>query len=295
MNVIILALLPITAYTIESIRCVNFYGIETVRKAPVCDWEHEPRWYLQQLKDGYGLNTVRIPYSGEYASGDDFSQMDALIKTCNDMGLKVVLDYHRTYATHQGSVPTERITLGTFLDIHLNLLTRYQDQVWGVSIFNEFQVTDSNFANSINHMTVNAIESQFPGKYQYFIGCPDWGHDCSHVTIPTGLENRTYVDIHQYAFTDNPTIRDTVFPDRIPAENWFVGEIGCKSEELPWLRSYLEYLKRRGIANLCYWTIANSWDTGGLWQDDCRTIEQAKVDLLAQFYKHRRRLRYIEL
>jgi hypothetical protein len=286
------------------IRCVNFYGIETERKCPVCDWQHDPRWYLQKLKDGYGLNTVRLPYSREYASGSDFSKMDEMINTCKDMDIKVILDYHRTYSSHQGKIPTEGITIGQFLDTHVRLLNRYQDKIWGLSVFNEIQINDQKYTNQINHMVVNAIESQFPNKYNYFLGCADWGHDCSNITIPQGFENRTFIDIHTYPFTDNQMTRAVTFPDRIPSENYFVGEIGCKDEEIQWLRNYLEYLETRHIQNLCFWTISHSWDTGGLWKDDCNTIEQAKMDLLADFFNHTlplppytRRLRrhYIEL
>lgn len=268
------------------IRCINFYGIETPRMAPVCDWMHEPKWYLQQLKDGYGLNTVRLPYSREYAKGSNFKQMDLVIDACQTLGLNVILDYHRTYASHQGSIPTEGITLGEFLDTHIGLLQRYQDKIWGVSVFNEIQVNNSRYTNHINHLVVNAIESQFPGKYFYFMGCPTWGHNCSGITIPEGFENRSYIDIHQYAFTDNQTTRAISFPDTIPADRYFIGEIGAKPEEIPWLQEYLRYLLQRNISNLCFWTIAHSSDTGGLWKDDCSTIEQQKIDLLADFFNH---------
>jgi Cellulase (glycosyl hydrolase family 5) len=286
------------------IRCVNFYGIETERKCPVCDWQHDPRWYLQKLKEGYGLNAIRLPYSREYATGNDFRKLDEMIDTCKEMDIKVILDYHRTYSTHQGKVPTEGITLGQFLDTHIGLLNRYQSKIWGVSVFNEIQITDGNYTNRINHMAVNAIESQFPDKYYYFLGCANWGHDCSSITIPQGFENRTFIDIHQYPFTDNQTTRAIMFPDRIPSENYFVGEIGCKNEEIGWLRTYLDYLETRRIRNLCFWTISHSSDTGGLWKDNCETIEQEKVDLLADFFNHsvplppcarRLRRRYIEL
>jgi hypothetical protein len=212
--------------------------------------------------------------------------MDLMIDTCRDLGLNVILDYHRTYASHQGKVPTEGITLGAFVDTHIGLLQRYQDKVWGVGIFNEIQVPYGNYTNYINHMIVNAIESQFPNKYRYFLGCPSWGHDCRNATLPVGLEDRSFIDIHQYAFTDNQTTRNTTFPSRIPPSNYFVGEIGAKSEEIPWLSAYLDYLGARGIDNLCFWTIAHSSDTGGLWKDDCTTMEDTKVSLLAKFFNH---------
>jgi hypothetical protein len=301
----LLAILPLVLST--PIRCVNFYGLETERKCPVCDWQHQPDWYLQKLQDGFGLNTIRLPYSREYVLGGDLTKMDQMIATCNEMGIRVILDYHRTYSTHQGKTPTEGITLGQFMDTHLGLLNRYKEKVWGVGIFNEIQLTDGNYTDRVNHMMVNAIESQFPGMYTYFLGCANWGHDCSKMTLPLGLENRSFIDIHQYPFTDNSTTRGTVFPDRIPSQNYFVGEIGCKDEEIQWLDAYLEYLESRNISNLCFWTISHSYDTGGLWKDDCNTQIQAKIDLLAEFWNHtapppcirRRRLRskhpYIEL
>lgn len=303
---LLLLLMPIllTAYPI---RCVNFYGIETERKAPVCDWQHEPQYYLEQLKAGYGLNTIRLPYSRDYVLGNDFRKMDALIDTCQSLNISVILDYHRTYCTHQGKTPTEGITLGQFLDTHLTLLNRYQNKIWGVSVFNEIQITDSNYTNRINHMVANAIESQFPNKYQYFFGCANWGHDCSGITIPKEFENRSFIDIHQYAFTDNQTTRNSTFPLYIPASRYFIGEIGANQHDMPWFRNYLSYLLSRNISNLCLWTIAHSGDTGGLWKDDCQTLEHEKVDLLADFFNHtnpnpppcqrrlRRRYPYIEL
>lgn len=305
---ILLLILLHLALATPPIRCVNFYGIETERKAPVCDWQHEPKWYLQKLKEGYGLNSIRLPYSKEYVAGGDWKKMDAIVETCHVMDIKIIVDYHRTYSTHQGKIPTEGITLGQFLDTHLAVLNRYQDKIWGVSIFNEIQITDQDYTNEINHMAVHAIESQFPHKYRYFLGCANWGHNCSAIELPQGLENRSFVDIHQYPFTDNITTRAEIFPARIPPDRWFVGEIGAKDEEIPWLRAYLDYLDQRNVTNLCYWTIGHSSDTGGLWKDDCETMIQAKVDLLAEFFNHtenpppcirRRRLRhknpYVEL
>lgn len=238
--------------------------------------------------------------------GRNFHAMDAMIETCQKLGIRVILDYHRTYCTHQGKTPTEGISLGQFLDTHLTLLQRYKNKIWGVSVFNEIQIQDGLYTDQINHMTVHAIESQFPGAYQYFLGCANWGHDCSQITLPQGLENRSYIDVHQYAFTDNKTTRATTIPDRIPPDRYFIGEIGGKHEDMPWLQEYFKFLESRNITNLCFWTIAQSADTGGLWRDDCDTLEEEKVRILADFFNHSntlvpppcRRLRggpYIEL
>lgn len=283
---ILLCVLALSVSAETPIKCVNFYGLETERKAPVCNWQHEPKWYLQKLQAAYGLNTVRLPYSREYAIGNDFKQMDLMIDTCNELGIKVILDYHRTYASHQGKTPSEGVTLGQFLDTHVGLLNRYQNKIWGVSVFNELQVFDNNYANHINHFVANAIESVFPGRYFYFMGCSGWGHDCGGITIPVGFENRTYIDIHQYAFTDNQTTRSTRFSPSVPIDRYFVGEIGAKTEDVPWLDGYLKFLEQTGVSNLCFWTISHSTDTGGLWRDDCESPEYEKLNLLARFFNH---------
>jgi hypothetical protein len=135
-------------------------------------------------------------------------------------------------------------------------------------------------------MVVKAVESQFPGLYIYVLGCANWGHLCEGITIPVGLENRTFIDVHQYPFTDNKTTRNTTFPEYIPSANYFIGETGAKAEDVAWLRFFLQDLEQRGITNLCFWTIAHSHDTGGLWKDDCSTIETEKIELLADFFNH---------
>lgn len=275
---LLMLLLPVV---VAELRCVNFYGIETERMSPVCDWKHEPKWYLEQLQEAFGLNTLRLPYSREYAIGDNFEALDNLVKTCNDLGINVILDYHRSRASHQSKTPTDDATLGEFVDTHIGMLQRYKDKIWGVSVYNEIQIPDGKYTNQINHMVLHAVESQFPGKYRYFLGCADWGHDCRDITIPTGFENRSYIDIHQYQFTDKPEMRHVTFPE---GKNYFVGEIGANDKDMPWLREYLKYLKTRSIHDLCFWTIAHSTDTGGLWKDDCESPLTDKWKLLQEFF-----------
>lgn len=267
----------------DPIRCVNFFGVETERKSPICDWANPPKYYLKYLKDAVGLNTVRIPYSKEYVNGKDFKKLDLLVDQAHELDLRVILDYHRSYASHQGAVPTEGFSLGAFIDTHLTVMERYKDKAFGVGVFNEIQINDAHYVNAINHATANAIESQFPNKFHYFLGCSTWGHDCRNITLPSGLENRSYIDIHQYAFTDKLSTRESMIPGP-DYDKYFVGEIGAKQEDMPWLKDYFKFLKNKNITNMCYWTIAHSHDTGGLWKDDCKTVEEEKIDLLLDFW-----------
>lgn len=283
MTSLLLFLLFSFTFAANPIRCVNFYGIETERKAPVCDWIREPKYYLEYLKQHVGLNTVRIPYSREYVLQGNFQKLDTIIKQSNELNIRVILDYHRNFASHQGAVPTEGFSLGSFIDTHLMVLQRYKQQVYGVGIYNEIQVQDAHYVNAINHAAANAIESQFPNMFNYFLGCKTWGHDCRNITLPVGLEDRSYIDVHQYAFTDNTTTREKMVPGP-DYTKYFVGEIGATQKDMPWLETYMHFLKTKNISNMCFWTIAHSQDTGGLWKPDCLTPEENKIQLLNEFW-----------
>ena len=66
-----------------------------------------------------------------------------------------------------------------------------------------------------------------------------------------------------------------------------LGEFGGRSvgsdPEGVWQRTLMDYLKRNGIS-YTYWSLnPNSGDTGGILDDDWKTVDQAKQDLLAAY------------
>lgn len=277
------------AQMLDPIKCMNFYGLETPYRNLVCSWKNPPEWYLIRLKQEMGINTIRLPFSYEYIASGDIAAMDAFIQLCQRMQLDIILDWHRTWSSHQGATPEEGITLETYVSAWMNLLQRFSKypNVKGVGLFNEIQLmNDFEYPNRIYRYTIPMLEAQFPNRFAYFIGCPSWGGNCSGVNfedMPTW--NRTFIEVHKYHFSGASDRRDwdVSIPARIPAGRWFVGEVGWKQhidEDATWGMGFMQYLVERNISNVCLWTIAHSGDTDGWFKDDCETFDQKKADVV---------------
>lgn len=272
------------------LNCMNFYGLETQRMGLVCDWKHEFTWYLDRLINNLSINTIRLPFSYELVKYHSFDLMDNFIRECEVRQLKVILDWHRTWNSHQGPEPEEGITRKEFIGTWIQLLQRYPN-VYGVGIFNEIQNNDFDYANNLHREVITSIETMFPGKFVYFAGCPRWGGDCSLMDLsdmPTW--DRTYIEVHKYIFSGESNVKDwdKSIPDRIESSHWFVGEVGWKQgvpEEREWAENFLAYLNHRNITDICAWTIAHSGDTEGWWKDDCETFQWEKASLLSSFWE----------
>lgn len=273
----------------SSLRCMNFYGLETDRVGLVCDWVHDYEWYLDSLQNNMLINTIRLPFSYESFKANNTKLMTKIIDSCHQRKMKVILDWHRTWASHQGPTPEENITLSEFTHTWVDILTQFPN-VYGVGIFNELQPADASYANKLHRQTIETIEKAFPGKFTYFTGCPLWGGDCQGIDLadmPTW--DRTFVEIHHYFFRGNHTTSewDALMPRSIPSDHWFVGELGWKqnvTEERVWAENLLRYLASRQIYDVCAWTIAHSADTNGWWEDDCKTFNEEKASLLTSFW-----------
>ncbi len=95
------------------IRAVNWFGLETDIETPHGLWTRNLEDMMDQMK-GEGFNTIRLPFStqvildGGTPSGIDFFQnpdleglsgleiMDRVIEYAGEIGLKVLLDHHRS-------------------------------------------------------------------------------------------------------------------------------------------------------------------------------------------------------
>lgn len=292
---LIVFVLSNSSFNQTQIRCMNFYGLETERAQFVCNWHHEPRYYLDMLLRELSINTIRLPFSYHYAKWSDYNEMDAFIHHCSELNMSVILDYHRTWPDHQGPTPEESITLHEFVDQWINILSRYKDQpiVKGVSVYNEIQTDDFEYTIAMHMAVIEAVEKAFPGKYTFFCGCPKWGGNCARMqplmNLPPARENRIYIEIHKYVFsgTGDSVDWELSMPRDIPHDKWFVGEFGWKhgeQKEREWAETFLTYLVSRNITNACAWTIAHSGDTEGWWQDDCETFNYEKAALLKSLW-----------
>lgn len=288
----------VTTVVSQPLKCMNFYGLENDRKGFVCDWVHPPEFYVDKLQRELGINTIRLPFSYEYTTQGDLSKMDNFIQMAKSKNIRIILDYHRTWSSHQGPLPEEGISMQTFINAWIHLLHRFQmyDNIFGVGVFNEIQSRDVQYTLRMHEQVISSIESVFPNRFSYFAGCPQWGGDCSEIDLshmPTW--NRTFIEIHKYHFSGTGDNRDWDFsmPKRIPADKWFVGETGWKHDiphEREWAKRFIEYLKQREIQNVCYWTIAHSGDTDGWFRDDCETYNNEK-SLLSRSLWEKRMLR----
>jgi len=257
----------------------------------VCDWAHPPYWYLDQLIQYMKINTIRLPFSYELVKYNSLGYLDSMMNECKKRGLKVILDWHRTWTSHQGPYPEEGITRDEFLDTWIFLLNRYPE-TYGVGVFNEIQGGDYDYAINLHKDTILSIENAFPNKYRYFCGCVKWGGDCSRIDlsdIADSIWNRTYIEVHKYIFSGPSNLADweVSMPYHIPPERWFVGEVGWKNdilEERRWAENFLTYLNFRNISNLCAWTIAHSGDTEGWWKDDCENFQWDKASMLNSYW-----------
>lgn len=291
MFIFMLLILAAIAHALpDPIRCMNFYGLETPAKSPVCSWKHPPYFYLDALQLTLDINTIRIPFSYEYICGHDLSQLDDLVRECQLRNMTVILDYHRTWATHQGPVPDEGITMEDFENTWIHVLDRFQvyPNVQGVGIFNEIQRDDPFYAANLHKRVIQKIEDHFPNRFTYFPGCVDWGTDCEKMGLllkNTSTWNRTLIDVHKYSFNSDFSEEkwNQTIPLDVNASQWFVGEIGWKMsspKEKAWAERFLTYLTKRNIHNACLWTIAHSNDTDGWFNDDCEHFDYDKARML---------------
>lgn len=281
-------LLMIMLSCCHGMRCINFYGLETEGKRPVCSWSHPPTYYLSSLKTSVGLDTVRLPFSYELIScQNDIQNLDQMVNEISALNLTIILDFHRVYNSHQSAAPNAELPIEVFVDAWRYVLQRYagNPNVQGVSLFNEFQSDDVMTLSRLTTISVNQLEADFPGRFHYYLGGTSWG------TAIAGLDFRNLstpnwsYEVHAYGFLK---LTDDQWRQKLgPKTNKsiFVGEWGFNSDELEYGRHAVKLFQEEGIKDVCFWTIAHSRDTGGLWKDDCQTQDDAKIAIFRSAFQ----------
>lgn len=291
MYIVLLLLILASAQRPTQIRCMNFYGLETERQGLVCDWQHPPEWYMHRLAQDMNINTLRLPFSYQYVAQHDLLKMENFIMNARNHNLSVILDYHRTWSSHQGPTPEEGISMTDFTNAWIYLLKRVEvfKNVIGVGIYNEIQNSDLQYTLQMHRQVIGTIEREFPGRFLFFAGCPNWGGNCHGMQSLMDL-NRVYIEVHKYHFSGKSDQEDwdKSMPYEVPADRWFVGETGWKQNipsEKTWAEGFIAYLKKRGIQHVCAWTIAHSGDTDGWFHDDCENFDTEKANLFNRIWE----------
>ncbi len=142
------------------IRAVSWFGLETELQAPHGLWARNWQEMMEQIK-AEGFNAIRLPFSSELVldgsapSGIDFGRnpdlqglsgleiMDQIVAYADDLGLKILLDHHRSEAgsgaNGSGLWYEGAYDEADWIDVWTTLAARYagDDTVIGADIHNE--------------------------------------------------------------------------------------------------------------------------------------------------------------
>jgi endoglucanase len=272
------------------IRGINFFGYETERGDLMCTWEHNYDWHLKKIQD-LGFNTIRLPFSYTYVINGNWKGMDDFFYAVHNYNLSVVLDFHRISNTHQAATPVDDgINFQQFQDAWITILDRYKDNphLIAVDIFNEYQSDNYHEWNGMAKDIIIHIESHFPNRFWYMLGCVNWGGNCHFVNITTPFDERIFYTIHQYCFSNTEPLEQH-WDWNFGGHPIIVGEFGyisSNSDQTKWFQRFIGYLMRTHIYNSFFWTWSyNSGDTGGILKEDCTTIDQDKMGLLTYYWQ----------
>jgi hypothetical protein len=283
---IFFALLP--TLTASWTKCISIYGLETLSRNFVCSWVNPVEFYLKELHR-LNFDTIRVPFSYQYVREGDFSKLDEIVNVTQKYNLSVLLDMHRVWSTHQGPSPEEGITLDEFIEKGwFPVLDRYTNftHVVGHNVYNEYQLSDLHYISTYTERVLRSVENRFPGRFVYYVTGYVWAstlHELDLDHLP--FSNRIKYSIHRYAWHGSNEV-DWDHHFGLHTDHLIVGEFGFKSSQFDWARQFIAYLKRKNIRDACFWTVAHSGDTDGLWFDTCTEVDWAKYEVLDQLWRN---------
>jgi aryl-phospho-beta-D-glucosidase BglC (GH1 family) len=275
------------------IRGINVFGIETPRKDIDCTWKHPVEYYIDQLYNA-NFNYLRIPFSLEYVQEGNWDVMDNLLATISRYdGLNVSLDMHRVFASHQGETPFEGGTsLTEFTDGWITILNRYKHYPFltHADVFNEYELLDTIFWNTVSSQIIYKIEEAIPERFKYFVGGTRWGGTLEGIDLEDiPFSDRIFYTLHKYSFSGVGTEEEWKTSLGSYPEKVSVGEWGFNSdvpEDVEWAKRFIAWLKKVGIRDTFFWvSVANSGDTGGLYETDCQTFDWYKYSIIQTLWE----------
>jgi hypothetical protein len=217
-----------------------------------------------------------------------------MVAACSRNEMKIVIDIHRVGNNRQEETPDIGIqefgrginNKEDFMLQVIKLMGRYSGNtsVVGVNSWNEYTGTDTRYKRDWDIHFFNHIEASYPGRFWYFATGMLWGGYLTGYSLEDqAWSNRLTYSTHKYHFSGSGNRQDWEgsFGNAFPPNRMIVGEYGFRNpEDMQWGRDFTSYLVEKGIKNHCFWTVAHSGDTGGLWRDDCNTFDEEKYEIL---------------
>lgn len=275
-----------------NLKGISIYGLETNLRNTVCSWVKPATYYLEKLH-AMGFNTIRIPLSIQYMVENDFTVLDKMVEFMDANDMQWILDVHRVGNDYQQANPdvgikeysgvSDRDELANQV---IKVIARYTNHksLIGTNTWNEYTGMDAAYKREWDSLLIGIIEQSFPMRLIYFLTGLNWSGVLTGFSMEDHpLRERIIYGVHKYHFSGSGHRDDWEgsFGNTFPPEKINIGEFGFRNpEDLEFGREFVAYLIEKKIKNWQFWTIAHSGDTGGLWYDDCVTLDQTKLAIL---------------
>lgn len=295
MKALVFLLLPVVQAVI---RGYSFYGYETEQRLPVCSDVNPPLYYLSYLKD-LGFNYIRVPFSTVFVEEGNFENMDSFMADCYNLKLSVLLDHHRTFPDRQDESLLDRgMTMERFMSAWHTIIDRYvgYENFVGLNAWNEFVSHNASFVNEVSEIVFTNIEKRYPNRFTYYCTGVLWSGRLTGVNIDhLPFKDRIRYSLHKYVFSiganeDYEQSWNASLGDH-EVSRVVIGEYGWLPHDSWWAEMFIKWLKKVGITDTFFWTIARSQGTGGLFQDDCVTFNADKYRLLRRLWGDKKYLK----
>ena len=277
---------------------VNWFGFESTNASPHGVWTRSYKDMMDQMKD-LGFNTIRLPFASDtlhatQASGIDYNKnpdlvgltplqiMDKIIEYAGEIGMKVILDHHRSSfgagTSENGLWYDSTHTEAQWIDDWQMLAERYADDptvigadlhnepysgTWGGGGAKDWAAAAERAGNAIGEVNPNwLIIVEGVGTYDgenYW-----WGGNLMGVAdrpIELDVPGKLVYSAHDYGNSvyEQPWFQDPDFAEDLPAkfdEMWgyiyregiapvMIGEFGTKLQDpkdAPWLEALTSYM-----------------------------------------------------
>ena len=267
-----------------------------------------------------GLNAQENP---DLVGLTSLQVMDKVVEYAGQIGVRILLDRHRPDANAQSELwYTSNVPESTWIANMQSLAGRYQNNptVIGIDLHNEpnsaacwgcgdpardWRLAAERGGNAV--LSVNPNWLVVVEGVQSYNGDSNWWggnlQGAKDYPVRLNVPGKLVYSAHDYGmsvFAGQPWFSSPSFPNTLEAhwdKNWgyllkqnlapvLLGEFGSTLEDSKdriWMPRLLEYLKTNG-ASWTYWSLnPNSGDTKGLLQDDWKTTDTVRYDIIKPY------------